>query len=74
MNQPPACITAHLLALLSARQKAGSPCHWRATHGRVWISAGDPTPALVEAGLRFPGATGKGMNDERLLDSQSAYR
>ena len=55
MNKPPACITAHLLALLSARQKAGSPCHWRAAHGRVWISAGDPAPALVDAALRFPG-------------------
>lgn len=57
-NQPPACITAHLLALLSARQKAGSPCHWRATPGRVWISAGDPRPAITDAARKFPQAIG----------------
>lgn len=59
MNQPPTCLTAHLLALLSARQKAGSPCHWRAAHGRVWISAGDPRPAITDAARRFPGAIGE---------------
>ncbi len=58
-NPPTPCQTARLLRLLSDHRKAGRPCHWQAASGRVWLSTGDPAPALVEAGLRFPGAIGK---------------
>jgi len=58
-NHPITCPTARLLALLSTHQKAGRPCHWRASRSRIWLSTGDPKAALVDAALRFPHALRK---------------
>ncbi len=52
----PACRTARLLTRMAAHQSAGNPVHWRATGERVWLSTGDPTPALQDAAAKFPGA------------------
>ena len=50
-----ACQTAHLLTVMATHQGDGHPVTWRASNSRVWLSTGDPKPALQDAAAKFSG-------------------